>query len=209
MSDPMSRGALIVDLKAILSDAQDKFTAPGNLDFIRHLDVAAMDLGRHRPRTLVGKLTLVADQAEYAAPADLIRPKQATLDTVRRNRVAPWDRRWAGPLPRLRLVESSSVRTLYLDPAPDARLVDLLAGRYDYFYFAGHVVADTGTSVSPGDRHLLLIRAAAQALQELAHRNISKPVQLGGSAGVGAMPKNGTPANLSAALMSLYERMAA
>jgi len=205
----MSIGALTVDLKAILSDAQDKFTAPGNIDFHRHLEIAAMDLGRHRPRTLVGQIPLVADQAEYAPPADLIRPKQATLDTVRRTHVRPWDRRWSGPLPRLRLVESSGNRILLLDPAPDARLVDLLAGKYGYFYFAGHIVAETGTTVSPGDRPLLLLRAAAQALQELAHRNISKPVQLGGGAGVGAMPKNGTPSALAGALMEIYERMAA
>ena len=60
----------------------------------------------------------------------------------------------------------------------------------------------------PADRNLLLIRATAQAMTELSHHNLAKPVVLG-SNGVGAMPKNGTPAALADQLLKLFERMAA
>jgi len=207
----MSQGELTEDLKAMLSDAAEKFSSPGDEDFYRHLAVAAMDMGRFRPRTLVGSLTLAADQSAYPAPADLLSPKYPRWGIEQRARSLPWDKSWPGRLPRLSVAESGGVRVLMLDPPPTNAQIEALGSSYSFYYFAGHVIATdaNGTTVMAGDRPLLLIRAAAQAMIELANRNVTKPVQLGGGAGVGSMPKNGTPAALGKDLMELFEKMAA
>ncbi|HHJ11819.1 MAG TPA: hypothetical protein ENK00_01455 [Chromatiales bacterium] len=206
----MSQSDLVGDLKAMLMDAANKFTAAADADFQRHLDLAALDLGRFRPRTLVGTLTLVADQSNYPAPSGLLRPKFPLWGTAEKRARRPWDGNWPGRLPRLTLVENAGTRELWLSPPPTAAQIADLGATYTYYYFAGHVIdMDAAkTSVQPGDRHLLLVRAAAEALQELANNGVTKPVQLG-NAGVGSMPKNGTPGALADSLLKHYEAMAA
>lgn len=206
----MTRDSLVTDLKAILMDAAGKFTAAADADFIRHLDMAALDMGRVRPLTRVGSVTLVAGQSDYAAPADLVQVKLPLWGLYERNSRKPWERHWPGPLPKLSVVDDAGTRTLWLSPAPTAAQIADLGATYRFYYFAAHIVAVAAadTTVQPGDRHLLLMRAAAHALQELAHSGVSKPVQLG-NAGVGSMPKNGTPGALAEALVDLFERMAA
>ena len=205
----MGQAELVADLKAILMDAAGKFTAPSDADFVRHLDIAALDLGRFRPRTLVGEITLVADQPNYPAPDDLLDVKLPIWGTREKRARHPWNSDWPGPLPRLSVVENGGQRELWLSPPPSAAQIADLGSAYRFFYFAGHVVdADAAkTSVQPGDRHLLLIRAAAEAMQELAHNGVTKPVQLG-SAGVGSMPKNGTPGALAESLLKQFQEMA-
>ncbi len=206
----MSRADLVEDLKAILMDAALKFQAEDGSDFWRHLDIAARDLSRVRRRTLLGTLNLVADQPNYPAPPDILAPKVALWGMHERSSRKPWDPNWVGRLPVLRLVESAGTQEIWLDPAPTAAQIADLGAVYKFYYFATHRIDEdpSQTTVQSSDRPLLLIRAAAQALQELAHNNVTKPVQLG-SAGVGSMPKNGTPAALSQSLMMLFERMAA
>ena len=206
----MTRDSLVIDLKAILMDAAGKFTAAANADFIRHLDLAALDMSRVRPRTLVGSITLIAEQPNYAAPAGLLAVKMPLWGVTERRGRNPWDRNWPGRLPTLTLTENAGARELWLSPAPSAVQITDLGATYRFYYFAAHAIGATAddTTIQPGDRHLLLIRAAAHALQELAHHGVTKPVQLG-SAGVGSMPKNGTPGALAESLVDLFERMAA
>lgn len=205
----MSKTALIADLKGMLGDAGGKFTAPADSDFARHLDIAAFDMGRFRPRTMVGSVTLVADQANYAAPADLVRIKCSLWGLKERSDRRPWEPSWPGRLPALSLAESGGTREIWLDPAPTAAQISNLGSTYRFYYFAGHAVADVAanTTVRESDRSLLLIRAVVQALQELANRGVAKPVQLGD--GFGSMPKNGTPGALAEVLLEQFERMAA
>lgn len=205
----MSKTALIADLKGMLGDAAAKFTAAADADFARHLDAAAFDLGRFRPRTLVGSVTLVADQSNYTAPADLVRVKCSLWGLQERLQRRPWDTNWPGRLPALSLAESGGTRQIWLDPAPTTAQINNLGSTYRFYYFAGHAVADqaANTTVRESDRVLLLIRAVVQALQELAHRGVAKPVQLGD--GFGSMPKNGTPGALAEVLLDQFERMAA
>jgi len=209
MSGTMSQADLVADLKAVLNDAAGKFTAAADADFIRHMDIAALDVARVRPRRIMGSLTLVADQPNYAAPADLLRPMNPYWGDNEKAARKPWDSNWPGSLPSLRLVENSGARELWLDPAPTASQITDLGSTYRYSYHAAHAVGALAadTTVQPGDRALLLIRAAAQALQELANKDVSKPVQLG-NAGVGSMPKNGTPGALAEQLMKLFVEMA-
>lgn len=203
----MSRAGLAYDLKSILKDAVVKFDPA--VDFGRHLDIAALDMGRVRRRTLVGNITLVADQPDYAAPSDLIAVKYPLWGVDEQRTRQPWQPNYPGRLPTLSVYEVTGVRTLWLSPSPTALQIAKLGATYKFFYFAGHIIGDAAaqTTIRPEDRHLLLIRATAHALQELAHNGVTKPVQLG-SSGVGAMPKNGTPAALASDLLKLWSEMA-
>lgn len=209
MAGTMSIEDLKQDLRAMLGDAADKFQAPADGDFARHLQVAAHDLGRVRPRTLLGSITLTADQPNYAAPADLVRPKQGLWGLQERHRYRPWDAQWPGRLPRMIVVENAGTRELWLDPAPSAVQIAALGATYQFYYYAAHQVAEdeAQTTVRPADRELLLIRACAQAALELANRGVVKPVQF--AKAMGNVPNNSTPVALHKALMEQFERMAA
>lgn len=206
----MDETSLAADLKASLQDAAEVFTAANDADFKRHLAHAAEDFGRRFPRRVRGSVTAVADQAEYPAPADLIRPLRATWsDTARRNH-QPWDRGWPDPDPRLSLEEDDTgARVLVLSPAPSSAQITQLGATFPYTYEAVHQVGATEaeTTVAAERRGLLLLRAQAEAMKELANRNIAKPVQL--RDGQGGAPKNGVPASLYAQLLSEFERLAA
>lgn len=208
MSGTMSIPDLVEDLKAILMDASNAFTKP--TDFQRHLTVATFDLARVRPRTVLGTLTLVADQPNYAAPADLLKPKSSTWGTAQRRQFKPWEEGYPGRLPSISVVENAGALQLWLDPAPSLSQILTFGAAYPYFYLARHQLAEVEnqTTIALADKPLLLVRATAQALQELAHNKYTKPVQLGG-AGVPSMPKNGTAAALADQMMDLFERMAA
>ncbi len=213
MAGTMSQADLVTDLKGILNDASGKFQGDGvdpDADFKRHLDIAARDMGRVRHRTRIGQLTLVADQPNYPAPADIMMPKSAIWGTAARRGRKPWHSNWPASIPVIRLIDGDSGEEVYLDPAPDAEQIADLGSDFKYYYFAFHSIdaVAANTTVKLVDRDLLLVRATAQAMTELAHHNVSKPVKLG-SGGVGSMPKNGTPGALAKDLLDLFERMAA
>ena len=210
MPGTRSKDDLVEELKAMLSDSKDKFKMASDGDFVRHLGVAAMDIGRFRVRIIKAELTLVADQNEYAAPTDLLKPTRSLWGTKERKERKPWDSNFPNNLPTLDIVEVSGTKNIWLDPAPTATQIADLGATYQYFYAAGHVIdaAAANTTVATGDRNLLLVRATSQAMQELANWGIAKPVQLGHAQGM-SMPKNGTPAALAEQLLRQFERMAA
>lgn len=205
----MSRADLVEDLRSMLMGAADKFTDAADQTLIRCLDIAALDMGRFRLRTLPGSVTLVADQTNYAAPADYLRFKFSYWGLAERQTRKPWETNFPQKLPQVQTVEGASGPEIMLLPAPTADQIADLGATYRFLYFAGHQIGDTAatTSVAAGDRHLLLTRALAEALMYLASNGITKPVQLG--PGVGSMPKNGTPGALAEQAMELFERMAA
>lgn len=198
MPGSMSRADLVADLKASLRDAAATFTAAAEADFVRHLDKAAADMHRVKPRTLIGEITLIAGEGEYDAPADLVRFKSAIWGMGVSTTQNPWDRSWPGALPRCREVDGQ----LSLRPAPTAQQVGLLGAAYKFYYVARDSIADAAenTTISPVDRDLLLLRAQAEAMLELSLRDSVRPVQVGG--GFGQQAKTGTPAALHAALMT-------
>lgn len=209
MSGTMSMTDLVADLKASLHDAASVFVAANDGDFERHINVASLELARFRPRTLVGSITLVADQPDYDAPSDISEFKSSLWGIAPKKRVHPWERGWPGRLPCARMVEVDGTRKLYLDPPPDAGQINALGDEFRFYYFALHSIDDSDgsqTTIRPKDRELLMLRAQAEAMREMAMRNIMKPVQL--RAGVGSMPKNGTPAYLYAQLMQEFEEKA-
>lgn len=203
MSETMSRAALAADLKESLQDAANVFNAAADADFLRHLDAAALDFVRYRPRTMLGELTLVADQFNYPAPADLLSYKSA-LWGVDMN-AKPWDRHWPGKLPRVQVAEAGGGRELHFTSAPSALQIATLGSAFKYWYYASHTIATDGanTTILAGDRGVLLLRAQAEAMKEMAMRNIGKPVQM--RDGVSNGPRNGTPAYLFESLMKDFE----
>lgn len=199
MSGSMSRADLIADLRDSLHDAASVFTAPAEQDFIRLLDIAAADLGRVRTRIMSGSLTLVAGQSGYAAPADLIDFISDTWGAG----VTPyaWEVCYPGPNPRVAVAYAGGVRSLLMSPAPTALQISLYGSAYPYTYLAGHTVSETAadTTVPAGERSLLLLRAQAEAMREVAIRNSAKPVSM--RDGYSGMPRNGTPAALYQVLL--------
>lgn len=199
----MTRAELAADLKESLQDAASVFMADDGADFLRFIDVAALDFCRVRPRTLLGEVALVADQFNYAAPDDLLTYKSALWGV--NHGLQPWERSWPGRLPDVRLAENGAVRELHFLPAPSAQQIAQLGNAFKYWYFAAHNVGEVegDTTILSGDRGLLLLRAQAEAMKEMAMRNIGKPVQM--RDGVSSGPRNGTPSYLFEALMKHFE----
>ena len=208
MPGTMSQADLIVDLKAALLSSTSVFTAADDADHIRHLNAAAADLGRVRPRTLVGTITVVADQNEYEAPADLVDVKVPIWGRAERRRLQMWDPAWSGPLPRLAVVSDGADRRLWLDPAPTSAQITQFGTSYKFFYFAAYSISETAseTTVAAADRHLLLLRAGAEAMLEISNRNVHKPVTLRGE--LAGVSKANTPAALYDQMMRAFERQA-
>jgi len=204
MAGTMSQADLVADLKSSISDAANIFMSIDDADFKRHIDHAALDFSRVRPRSVLGSLSLVADQHEYAAPADIVMPKVSLWGRDEHRSLKPWASNYPGRLPRLKLIDDAGTTKLWMDPAPTSDQMTLLGSTYQYTYLAAHVIdASAGnTTIKPSDRALLLLRAQAEAMKELAVRNMGKPVTL--RDGMSGVPKNATPAALYEQLMSQY-----
>jgi hypothetical protein len=210
MAGTMSEADLVDDLKASIQDAAKIFTAAADGDLKRHLKAAALDFARKRPRTLVGTLTLVADQAQYDAPVDLAAFKSHLWGIAPLHRAQPWEKTWPGRIPDVRIIEASNpgTRKLQLDPPPTSGQISLLGAEFRFYYYAAHVIdtETTKTTVAAADRGLLLLRAQAEAMKEMAMRNLMKPVMV--REGMSSVPRNGTPAFLYRTLMDEFTEAA-
>lgn len=202
MPGSMSRADLAADLKASLLDAARSFNAPGDADFARHLDKAAAAMTRARRRTQAGTLTLAAGQMEYPAPADLWIFKTTTWGAA--HGLRPWEPGYPGRLPEVRQIE----RTLYFVPPPSAAQIAVLGAVCPFFYYAHHAVGELAedTTIEPGDRALLLLRAQAEAMRELALRDAVRPT--GAQSAWSGQPRTGTPAALAQWLLEEFEQVA-
>jgi hypothetical protein len=204
MSGSLSRDDLVADLKASLQDSAKVFSAVNDDDFVRHLNAAALDMGRIRPRTMLGTITLEAERFNYAAPADLHSYKFDLWSSPAR-RIQPWERNYPGRLPDVTLCGSGAAREIHFTPAPTAQQIAVLGSTFKFYYFAAHSIGAQviDTTIQAGDRGLLLLRAQAEAMKELAMRNINKPVAM--RDGLSQGPRNGTPQYLFEQLMKLFE----
>lgn len=202
MPGTMSRTDLVADLKASLQDAANVFTAAADADFVRHLDKAALDFGRVRPLMLEGTLTLESGVATYDAPAVARSFVSESWTDACPNQ---WDDGYPGRLPAVAVIGVGAARKLHFSPAPSARHLAAFGASFAYLYEAFHSISDTAasTTITAGDRGLLLLRAQAEAMRELAMRNVGKPVQM--RDGYTGTPRNGTPAALWQSLMQEFE----
>lgn len=202
MAGSMAMADLVFDLKASLLDGASAFRAPDNEDFIRHVRVAGEALATVRPRTAVGSVELVAGKPDYPAPADLWLYKSALWGTLR---AQPWEKTWPGRLPEVRVVAGA----LWLTPAPTAHQVAVLGAEFTFYYYATHTVsADAAeTTVSAGERDLLLLRAQAEAMRELAMRDSVRPTSA--RDGMSGTPRSGLPSALYREFLAEFDRRAA
>ncbi len=211
----MSLSSLQADLKASLLDTAGYFTTtsdsnPGDADFQRHLGNAAEDLSRIAPSYNEGSITLVADQDLYAAPSDYKAFRRLIWGENAR-RCDPWERGYvpARMLPKVSTINDTGAPMLQLSPAPSTQLIMLLGVNCPFTYLIQFTISATAslTTVPLYRRALLLLRAQAEAMKELAQRGIAKPVQL--RDGMTQAPKNASPAALYDQFMTMCERQAA
>jgi hypothetical protein len=208
MAGTMALADLVADLKASLHDAASVFTAALDADFTRLLEASALDMGRFRPRTVLGSVTLQAGVAEYAAPAGMAMFKSSLWGIAPIAAPRTWERGYPGRLPDVFESEVAGVRQISFSLPPTAAQIAQMGDQYLFYYFAAHAVdaVAANTTIKTADRGLLLLRAQAEAMRELAMRNIGKPVTV--RDGMSGTPRNGTPSHLYSALMDEFERRA-
>lgn len=198
----MALAELVFDLKASIMDGASAFRAPDDADFVRHVRLAGHALAQARPRTAVASITLAAGQPNYPAPADLWLYKSALWGTLR---AQPWDKAWPGRLPEVRTVAGE----LWFTPAPSAHQVAVLGAEFTFYYYALHLVAADAaeTTVPEGERDLLLVRAQAEAMRELAMRDSVRPTAA--RDGFSGLPRSGLPSALYREFLAEFDRRAA
>ncbi len=182
------------------------FTATDDADYLRHLTVAGSDLHRVRPKHTIFTVHLEVDQERYMAPNDLYSPRFTTWGNKVKSRnnawsTSSWLRNWTPP--KLRLILDAGSPMVELDPPPSSREITCFGSAMQINYNALWLL----TEVQPVNRHILLLRAQAEAMQELANRGIAKPVQLRDGQSQGAA--NGSPAAMHGALMKQFLEYAA
>lgn len=205
----MSLDDLVQDLKESLHDTKSVFESQEGdafKPFKRFLAQALPDMALKRPVTRLGSVTLVANEPSYplAAYPDLIAYKTHLWGNGR-TVPQPWEPGYPGAMPRANVQRDGSAWALVFDPAPMARHLVAWGATFKFWYFAAHVLdADAAnTTVNAADRGLLLLRAQAEAMRELAIAQANKPVSL--RDGLSGTPRNSTPAALHEVLLRLFQ----
>lgn len=190
-------------LKNSLHDSARPFDDP---DLERHIQISltAMALQK-RPLRKSASITLVANQAEYEAPADLGRLNRLIWQNERFRQ--PWEADYPGPAPTIQLLRADTGNVIRLNPPPSQQQVNALNGTVLLLYSAKHTIdSDTVTTLDEADEDLVILRAQAEACRELALRGITQPVTI--RDGSMSQPRNMTPRALYAALLEEWKAAA-
>jgi hypothetical protein len=205
MPGTMTEADLVDDLKRSLHDAGSSavFNGAGQSDWKRLLRVALVAMQTKRPRTLLGQITLVADEPRY--PLNLANFAQYKTYIWGARQLQPWDPCYPGALPRVHALQEGALWSLAFDPQPSQAHINAYGSTFKFWYFATHSLGELpeDSTLSEADRPLLLLRAQAEALRELTMHNVNKPVQL--KDGLTGAPRNSTPAALYQALLQEWE----
>lgn len=197
--------SVVAAFKASLGDAAAQFRVAADADFVRMLQVALPDMQAKRPVTRPGEVALFAYQPSYLlAYADFAAFK-THLWAEPSQTPKPWDACWPGAVPRVAAQCDGTDWYLELNPAPTPRQLAVWGSTLKFWYFARHVLSDTAgeSTVNDNDLGLLLLRAQAEAMRELAIRNVVKMTQM--RDGYSGTPRNGTPTALFEALMTEFK----
>ena len=193
----------LVDAETALARSLGKAADRFDGELARLLGIALAALNTDRPRNRTGEITLTAGGLMYDAPADLLA--LSLIEWGANDATPQWDPRYAGPMPRVSAQQDDAGPVLLFRPAPTHRQIVAWGSVFRFRYRARHVLTNDESSLTPEQAALLLLRAQAQAMQELAVSGVVQPIQL--HKGMGAtMPSNGTPAALAAQLMDAYGR---
>jgi len=201
----MALDDLVADLKASLHDAASAFDAAEDADYVRFLALALPDMGIKRGITRLGRVVLTAGEPRYslAAYPDLQAYKTHLWDAPSWAPKA-WEPGYAGALPRVCAEPDGTLHWLMFSPAPSAEHVAVRGSSFAFWYLAKHVLGTVAadTTVMEIDRGLLLLRAQAEAMREVALNQVNKPINL--RDGLSGTPRNSTPAALHEMLLRLF-----
>lgn len=204
MAGTMSLADLVADLKESLHDSAKVFESVDDLAFRRFLSEALPDMQWKRPRTLLGEISLQASVPRYSLVGcpGFVAYKTHLWDAAK---PLPWEQSYPGATPRVEAQRDGGNYWLCFDPAPTWKLIGTYGPSFRFYYFALHTLAIDAASTTVGevDRGLLLLRAQANAMRELAMRNAGKAVQM--RDGVSGTTRNSTPAALHELLLRLFQ----
>jgi len=201
----MQLSALVADLKASLNDAAGQFRAPADADFQRLLGVALLDMQVKRPVTKPGQVSLFPLQARYAITHDDFAALKVHQWADPASTPKPWEANYPGAVPRVAAQWGGASWWLEFSPAPTPRQLQVWGSEFRFWYFATHTLGEAvgETTVNPSDRGLLLLRAQAEAMRELAMRNVVKTQAM--RDGFSGQPRNGTPSALFETLLAEFK----
>jgi hypothetical protein len=169
----------------------------------RLLLAALSALDKDRPRLLAGEITLTPGTGTYPAPAGLVA--LSIHEWGMNDRARQWDADYAGPPPRVLVHHDGPTAWILFRPAPTARQVMVWGSVFRFRYRARHVLDESTSTLRPEDAPLLILRAKAEAMQDLAASGVVQPIQT--HKGMGAsLPANGTPAALAKDFLDEYRR---
>lgn len=202
MAEEMTLSALAETLTVTLGDARNRHADDDAAT--RHIRTAVADLHRVRPRLRTHTVTLSPGRETYPLPGDALRFHTAGW-IHRWLQVEPWNRMGLA-LPGTVIHIAEGERQLELSPAPSAAFIALVGAVQTVHYYAQHTVGEQPgtTSVALEDRALVILRAQAEAMKEIAIANSGKPGTFKG--GDASMPRNSTPAAVYHELMAEFER---
>lgn len=190
----MARADLAASLKLLWGDAAAYWATAGDGDYLRHLDACLTAFGQRWPRRMAATVTLTAGVEDYPLPADFLALLSLEWGRSQRARARQWNADWPGRPPTAQVLNTvADGQVLRLTPPPSAADIDLLGSACAYTYRAQYVLdaVAANTTVPATLREPLLMYGLAQGLQELAARNVLKPIQL--HRGMGSVPANSTP----------------
>lgn len=201
----MLLSALVADFKASLGGAVEQFRAPDDGDFKRLLGIALSDMQAKRPITKPGEVGLFALQARYAVVAPDFAALKTHMWADPASTPKPWEPNYPGAVPRVSTQWDGVAWWLEFAPAPTMVQLSVWGATFRFWYFAQHVLSEAPglTTINPSDRGLLLLRAQAEAMRELAMRNVMKPQAM--RDGYSSTPRNGTPAALFETLLAEFK----
>jgi hypothetical protein len=190
----MTLDDLIVDHKAQLGKAVERFRALDDADFIRHLALAARRLDGKRPRERLSMLAVTAGEVDYpAATGSLaIFTHEWGQGSVRQ----PWDGDFIGLPPLIRQIDSDDGPRWRLSARPTANQIAAWGATLPVRYQVAHEISELRVTPPDSDRPLVLLAALIEALRDLSIE--TAVVQL--HKGLTGLPTAGTPAYL-------YERL--
>lgn len=190
----MARADLAASLKLLWGDSASYWSLAADADYVRHLDDALPGFGNAWPHRVGASATVTAGVADYPLPADFVGLLSLEWGRDQRARARQWNTDWPGRAPTAQVLYTAADGwVLRLTPVPTAADVALLGTACPYVYRAQHVIGDLAaeTTVPATLRQSLLMYGLAAGLQELAARNVLKPIQL--HRGMGSVPANSTP----------------
>jgi hypothetical protein len=157
------------------AEAVKLFPAAADADFVRHLDLGAKQFTKKRQILKRASITLIANQAIYAAPVDMDVFSRHEWGAGALTQFSPWDPAWPGPFPEVQIqVNADAEMELVFSPPPTELQLALLGSEFFFWYYA----KITTLSVRSQDEPLLLLAALIEAVRELSTRNVVSPIQL-------------------------------